>query len=131
MCSFCCQNKGGKIITYMLKNQTIIVKNAAMCTGAIQCVANFSNQTHVWWELASWNHDHKLSNKFHNFSFQSKYFGAILPVCDTPSIPIKNSSKMSKYHIKCLIFLPFLWLLSNNISTDVTQLTDWRDKEEL
>ena len=106
----------------MLKNQTIIVKNAAMCTGAIQCVANFSNQTHVWWELASWNHDHKLSNK---------YFGAILPVCDTPSIPIKNSSKMSKYDIKCLIFLPFLWLSSNDISTDVTQLTDWRDKEEL
>ena len=94
-------NKVGQIITYILKNQAIVCEYVAMCTGAIQCVANFSNQTHVWWELASRNHDHKLSNKFHNFSFQSKYFGAILPVCDTPSIPIKSSSKISKYLIKC------------------------------
>ena len=162
-----------------------------MCTGAIQCMANFSNQTQVFnlfskpkkvqnnlttfeskqswsnhylhfkepdnnlWKSSNvhwcnsmygkflqsnscavgigitWNHDHKLSNKFHNFAFQSKIFWRNSTSVWHTVISHKNSSKMSKYLMKCLIFLPFFWLLSNNISTDVKQLTDWRDKEEL
>ena len=87
-------NKVGQTITYILKNQTIICEKVAMCTGAIQCMANFSNQTHVRWELAS--HEIMITNFQISFTIllsSQKYFGAILPVCDTPSFPIKIRQK--------------------------------------